>query len=60
MAREHVIKFYARQLQKGSYQEIDVPEKYRADAVELAKTLPLREDMKPKEEVDNTNTENKE
>jgi hypothetical protein len=45
MAREHVVKFYARQIQKGSYLESDVPEQYRKDAVELAKTLPLREDM---------------
>lgn len=46
MAKKHTIKLYARLLQKGTYQEHEIPEDIRAEVVELAKTLPLREDMK--------------
>lgn len=46
MAKKHSIKLYARLLQKGTYQESDIPEDIRNEVVELAKTLPLREDMK--------------
>ena len=46
MAKKHTIKLYARLLQKGTYQEYEIPEDIRAEVVELAKTLPLREDMK--------------
>lgn len=46
MARKHVIKFWTRLLQKGTYKENEIPEDIRKEVIELSKTLPLREDMK--------------
>lgn len=50
MAKKHVIKYWARLIQKGMYVESDVPEDIRKEVMELSKTLPLREDMKNKNE----------
>lgn len=47
MSRQHVVKFWARQLQKKTYTEKEIPEDMREEAIELAKTLPLRPDMIP-------------
>ena len=46
MAKKHVIKLWARLIQKKTHQESDVPEDIRKEVMDLAKTLPLREDMK--------------
>ena len=46
MAKKHVIKYWARLIQKGTYTENDVPEDIRSEVMELSKTLPLRDDMK--------------
>lgn len=49
MARKHVVKYWARLLQKKTFTEAEVPEDIRAEAVAMSVTLPLREDMKVKE-----------
>lgn len=54
MAIKHTIKLYARLLQKGTYTESDIPEDIRSEVLELAKTLPLREDMKDCKPVSDT------
>lgn len=50
MAKKVLTKFCARLLQKG-INPSEIPEDVREDAIALAETLPLREDMKPVEEV---------
>ena len=45
MSQKHVIKYYARQIQKGTMLEKDIPEDIRKEVMELSVTLPLREDM---------------
>lgn len=42
MANEHVIKYYARLIQKGTYMEEDIPEELRSEVMKLAITLPPR------------------
>lgn len=45
MASKSVIKLWARQLQKGTMTANDIPTDIRDEVIELAKTLPLRDDM---------------
>ena len=49
MAKKHVIKYYARLVQKGIYKETDIPEAIRSEVMSMSVTLPLREDMKVKD-----------
>ena len=46
MAKKHVIKYWARLIQKGTYTEKDIPVDIRKEVMDMAATLPLREDMK--------------
>ena len=46
MARKHLIKYYARLVQKGIYSKDEVPDDMRDEVVNMSITLPLREDMK--------------
>ena len=50
MARKHVIKYYARLIQKKVFEEKDLPEDIREEVMNLSVTLPLREDMKKTED----------
>ena len=61
MAKKHVIKYWARLLQKGTFKESEIPEDIRAEVVAMSLSLPPRESMfspaEPKEEdVESTNT----
>ena len=42
---KHVIKLYARLIQKGTYTKEELPEDIRDAVMEMAATLPLRKDM---------------
>ena len=57
MAKKHAVKLYARLIQKGTYEEKDIPEDIRAEVMEMAKTLPLREDMKSNTSNESDNNE---
>ena len=46
MAKKHVIKYYARQIQHKRMVESDIPEDIREEVMSMSVTLPLREDMK--------------
>jgi len=46
MAKKHVIKYWARLIQKGYRQRSDIPADIRVEVINLSRTLPLREDMK--------------
>jgi len=62
MAKKHVIKYWARLLQKGTFKESEVPEDIRAEVVATSLSLPPREsifdDTKPvvEEDAESTNT----
>jgi len=53
MAKRHLIKYWARLIQKGERKESDVPENIHSEVMNLSVTLPLREDMKTNQVTNN-------